>query len=77
MENRISEMEERLTQVRVANASLTTSVELLSEAVRELTKIVGDLRDTMNRGRGAVWAISGCAAVASSIVTLVAKKFVG
>lgn len=77
MESRLAELEERISNVRVNNASLTTSVEHLAESVKNLTIIVQQLRDTMNQGRGALWVITGAAAMLGAIVAMAAKKFLG
>lgn len=73
----MSELEERLSSLRASNASLTTSVEHLAQSVKSLTEIVQELRDTMNRGRGALWAITGGAAILGGIASLAARKFLG
>lgn len=52
--DRIAELERDLTDVRIENAGLRASLEHLATAVTGLTTVVQDLRDTMNRGKGAI-----------------------
>lgn len=59
MEERIRDLEKEVNDVRTSNAILGHSVDQLSKSVDQLTNVVQDLRDTMNKGRGALWAVTG------------------
>ena len=72
MEDRIRDLEKEVGCLRVDNATLGQSVELLSTNVKALTDVVQDLRDTMNKGRGALWAVCSGSAVAGGIVATIA-----
>ena len=74
---RIESLEERVTELRVANAALATSVEHLAESVKTLTDTVGDLRDTMNKGRGALWVIVGGSSVLGAVIATVISNYFG
>ena len=73
MEDRIRDLEKEVGYLRVDNATLGQSVELLSTNVKALTDVVQDLRDTMNKGRGALWAVCSGSAVAGGVVATVAE----
>jgi hypothetical protein len=68
-EERLSALEERVTGLRVENARLSESVQHLADAVSGLTGVVQDLRDSMNRGRGALWLFGIMAATVGGIVS--------
>lgn len=54
-DERVQRLEVEVSDLRVSNAALDTSVEQLAVAVRDLTETVQILRDTLNQGRGALW----------------------
>jgi len=66
-----------IADLRVENAQLAGSVEHLATTVNELRTAVQDLRDTMNKGRGALWGISGVAAVIGGAASIAAQKLLG
>lgn len=72
-EDRITRLEAAVANLRVENASLATSVEHLSESVRDLVVVVGTLRDTMNKGRGALWLFLTLSAMLGAALTAVVK----
>ena len=74
MEDRIQRLEISVVELRVDNASLAKSVEHLSESVRDLVTVVGTLRDTMNKGRGALWMLLTASAVMGGVLSAIAKK---
>lgn len=74
---RLRFMEAQVTDLRVANAELTASVEHLTKTVEALTLTVQSLRDTINQGRGAAWIMVGAAGTAGAILGAVVKKVFG
>ena len=76
-EDRVRELEAQVTNLRVDNAGLATSVEHLAGAVKTLTETVQDLRDTMNKGRGALWMSMLLAGGIGAAVATVIKRIFG
>lgn len=75
-EDRVKELEAQVTNLRVNNAGLATSVEHLAGAVKTLTETVQDLRDTMNKGRGALWmAMLLAGGIGAAVATLIKRIF--
>ena len=74
MEDRINRLEVSVVELRVDNARLAESVEHLSQSVRDLVTVVGTLRDTMNKGRGALWMLLTASAVLGGLLSAAAKK---
>jgi hypothetical protein len=75
-DERISRLEDGLTQALVQNARLAAAVEHLSESVLGLQRTVGDLRDTMNKGRGALWVVVAASSVMGAVMaTLISNAF--
>lgn len=68
-DERLTELETRVTDLRIANARLSESLQNLATAVSGLTGVVQELRDSMNRGRGALWLLGGLAATVGGIVS--------
>lgn len=54
-EDRVRALEVQMTDLRVDNARLSESLDHLSSAVSDLTGVVQEFRDTMNKGKGAIW----------------------
>lgn len=77
MEARISDLEREVGDLRVCNASLSTSVDHLSGNVKELTVVVQQLRDAMNQSKGALWAITGAAGIVGATAASVVHKLLG
>jgi uncharacterized coiled-coil protein SlyX len=76
-EDRVRELEAQVTDLRIDNAGLATSVEHLAGAVKTLTETVQDLRDTMNKGRGALWMAMLLAGGIGAALTTVLKRVFG
>lgn len=76
-DNRIFELEREVGNLRVNNASLSKSVEHLAGAVETLTETVQDLRDTMNKGRGALWMAMFLAGSVGAAVAMFVKRIFG
>lgn len=76
-EDRVRELEAQVTNLRVDNAGLATSVEHLAGAVKTLTVTVQELRDTMNKGRGALWMAMFLAGGIGAALTTVIKRVFG
>lgn len=76
-EDRVRELEAQVTNLRVDNAGLATSVEHLAGAVKTLNDTVQDLRDTMNKGRGALWMAMLLAGGIGAAVATVIKRIFG
>ncbi len=71
-EERVQRLEEGLTAVLIENAKLASALQHLSGSVMKLDATVQDLRDTMNKGRGALWAFGlGSVCLGAAISTLV------
>jgi len=76
-EDRMRELEAQVTDLRIDNAGLATSVEHLAGAVKTLTETVQDLRDAMNKGRGALWMAMLLAGGIGAALTTVLKRVFG
>lgn len=76
-DQRVFELEREVGNLRVNNASLGTSVEHLAKAVETLTSTVDELRDTMNKGRGALWVAMVLAGAFGAAVATGLKKLLG
>lgn len=68
--------DERITQLEIENAKLATSLEHLTDSVKELTRTVQDLRDTMNRGKGALWIVVGASTLVGGAISAAFTKWV-
>lgn len=67
--------DERLTALEIENARLATSLEHLTDSVKELTRTVQDLRDTMNRGKGALWIVVGASTLVGGAISAALTKW--
>lgn len=76
-DQRVFELEREVGNLRVNNAALGTSVEHLAKAVETLTDTVGELRDTMNKGRGALWLAMIIAGAMGAAVATGIKRVLG
>lgn len=74
---RVDRLEERIRQLEIAAGRISVSSEHLAQTVDKFSDVVQDLRDTMNKGRGALWAITAAAGIVGGMVSLVARKFLG
>jgi 6-phosphogluconate dehydrogenase (decarboxylating) len=73
---RVHHVERQVSDLRVANAALSASVEHLAKTVDVLNVTVQSLRDTINQGRGAIWVMVGAAgAVGAVIATMIKRLF--
>lgn len=70
-------MEDRLRDLEIAHAHLTTNVEHLAKATERLSISVSSLEAALNRGRGALWGIGGVASVLGGAAALAANKLLG
>lgn len=70
-------MERQVSDLRVSNAALSTSIEHLVKTVDALTQTVMTLRDTINQGRGALWVMIGAAGAVGAVVTILVKRVFG
>lgn len=68
-EERLSALESHVTDLRIENARLSGSIEHLATAVSGLTSVVQELRDSMNRGKGALWLFGIMAATVGGLVS--------
>jgi predicted nuclease with TOPRIM domain len=68
-EERLTALEGRMYQLHADNARLSESVDHLADAVVKLTGVVDGLRDTMNRGKGALWLFGVMAATVGGLVS--------
>lgn len=65
-DERLGELERKVTDLRITNATLAQSVEHLTVAVTALNDTVQILRDTMNKGRGALWLAMTAAGISGA-----------
>lgn len=68
-EERLKALEEHVTNVRIENARLSGSIDHLSTAVGELTGVVQEFRDTLNKGKGAVWLFGAVSVAIGGLVS--------
>jgi hypothetical protein len=73
-EERIRELEAQVTDLRLANAELATTVKHLTGAVRELTATVQAMRDTVNQGRGALWLAMTAAGAIGALAVVIGRR---
>lgn len=69
--------EERIVALEISEAQTAVSVEHLARAVEKLDATVSELRDVMNRGRGALWGIASVSAILGGSASIAAHKFLG
>lgn len=75
-EERIRDLEEKVTQLRIAQGEFATSAGHITAAVEKLEKVVNDLNDTMNKGRGALWlAMTAAGGLGAVTVTIARRAF--
>lgn len=77
MEDRINSLEGEVTDLRVANARLSVSVEHLAKSVDALALVVQTQRDTINQGRGVLVTLMFAAGAVGALVTTIAKRLFG
>ena len=68
VEDRVLELEQKVGDLRVANATLAFSVEHLSKSIDDLNAIVKSLSENMSFGKGAWWAFGGVIVLMASVV---------
>ena len=73
MEQRLDELEALVTDLRIAvatdRAATTAAINHLTSAVQDLTKGVQEFRDTLNKGKGAVWLFGIVAAAVGGLIS--------
>ncbi len=73
---RVANEDERLRALEIAfaadKAATNAAIEHLTEAVNGLTATVQDFRDTLNKGKGAVWLFGILAASVGGIISWIA-----
>lgn len=67
--DRLKALEDRVYQLGIDNARLSESVEHLASAVSGLTTVVQDFRDTLNKGKGAIWLFGVLAAAVGGLIS--------
>lgn len=72
---RVHRLESDVSALRVSNATLSASLDHLTQAVTTLTETVQVLRDTLNQGRGAMWLMMSLGAGLGGLCVVVLKKF--
>lgn len=77
MEQRLRDLESTVADLREDRAAQALATEHLQEAVKELSVQVGELRDTINRSRGALWVILGLGTAGGGILTALLSKWFG
>lgn len=76
-DERITSLEREVTDLRVANAKLASSIEHLVKAVDALALVVQQQRDTMNQGRGILVTLMFVSGSIGAIVATMIKKLFG
>ena len=70
-EERLRDLEEKVTQLRIAQGEFAASASHLAATVERLERLVGILNDTMNKGRGALWlAMVAAGGLGAATVTI-------
>lgn len=77
MEDRILRLEGEVSDLKVELAKATTALSTTNKQLESLVGITGELRDALNKGRGAMWLIVGAAGAFGAVVTTMLKKFLG
>lgn len=77
MQDRITRLETEVGNLRVQGAEFNSTLMNLKDAVTELREVVQELRDTMNKGRGAIWLFGLGAAGLGGLVSAIIKKAMG
>lgn len=73
----MKDAEREISDLKVNYAKLDASVGHFIKAVDKLTETVDELRDTMNRGRGVLWTISGGAGLIGALGSYAASRMFG
>jgi uncharacterized protein YlxW (UPF0749 family) len=76
-DERISSLEREVTDLRVANAKLASSIEHLVKAVDALALVVQQQRDTMNQGRGILITLMFVSGSIGALVATIIKRLFG
>lgn len=74
-DERLARLEAENQQRAVDHARLSSSVEHLSEAVQMLSTTVQEFRDTMNKGRGAMWIVLAVCTLLGGLVSTAINKW--
>lgn len=77
MEDRIRSLETQVGDLREQRAEDTTEIRHLRESIVTLNKTVGELRDILNKGKGAWLVIVVIAGAIGAAATTVFKKLLG
>lgn len=77
MEDRIRALETQVGDVRERIAEDTTEIRHLRESIMTLNQTVSELRDILNKGKGAWLVIVVIAGAVGAGVTTMLKKFLG
>jgi hypothetical protein len=65
----IHELREQVTTLRETRAAHDVRIDALAVQVAGLTAVVTELNGTLNRGKGALWAVTCAAATVGASVT--------
>ena len=76
-EQRVRDLEIQVGDMREDNARLNEAVGHLAVSVDQLTVTVDGLRDTMNRGRGALYGLGAIASLIGGSAAIAAQKLFG
>lgn len=68
-DDRLTALEARVSDLRVDNARLSEAVDHLATAVGSLTQGVQEFRDTLNKGKGALWLFGVLAAAVGGLAS--------
>lgn len=74
-EERLKAVEDLVTNLRIENAKLSEAIEHLSTTVSSLTSVVQEIRDAMNKGKGAIWLFGVLSAAVGAFISWVTTLF--
>lgn len=66
-----------ITDLRIHQNTEAVAVDNLAKQVGRLSENISEMRDVMNKGRGALWGLGAAAASAGGLVSYITHKFLG
>ena len=71
--NEIDRLRADVSSLIAANGRHEANIETLTNSMAELTDAVHSLNATLNRGKGALWAVTAAAGTAGGVVGIIAE----
>jgi ABC-type transporter Mla subunit MlaD len=75
MSDDIDSLRANVAKLLESNGKHEANIETLTESVKSLTEAVTSLNATLNRGRGALWAVTCAAGTAGGIMGILVEWF--